>query len=131
MAALQPPKPSEPTPSENPSSPAPSAEADPPGWPKAPGEQVRAIQQALVELKLLRDKPDGVMGPMTRAAIKSFQRSVGARETGEPSKEVFAALQEAQARRDNAPAADLGQPDQPPPPPTSADFRQAPGDASR
>ncbi len=42
------------------------------------------------------------MGPMTRNAIRGFQRSMTARETGEPTREVYAALQEAIARRDAA-----------------------------
>jgi peptidoglycan hydrolase-like protein with peptidoglycan-binding domain len=106
VEALQPPK--------QPTSSAPTAEAaaavpppqpDPPGWPEAATDQVRVIQQALVELKFLRDKPDGIIGPVTRGAIRTFQRSVGAPETGEATKEVFAALQETIARRDAATAA--------------------------
>src|SRR5205085_5760029 len=62
--ALAPPKPSpppvEPTPSSAASAPPPtSASDDLPSWPKAPADQVRAIQQALADLQLLRDKPDG------------------------------------------------------------------------
>jgi hypothetical protein len=123
VEALQPTKPPPTKPAEGAPAPPPAAEADadPPGWPQAAADQVRVIQQALLELKLLRDKPDGVIGPMTRAAIRGFQKSVGARETGEPTKDVFAALQEAVARRD-APAVDLGQPEPPPAPPTSADI---------
>jgi TPR repeat protein len=122
VEALQPPKPPPPEPAGR-AAPAPAAEADvdPPGWPQAAADQVRVIQQALVELKFLRDKPDGVIGPMTRAAIRSFQKSADARETGEPTKDVFAALQAAVARRD-APAVDVGQPEPPPAPPTSADI---------
>ena len=81
--------------------PATAPAADPPGWPKAPAEQIRVIQQALVDLKLLRDKPDGTLGPMTRSAIRAFQRSVSMRETGEPTVDVFMALQDA-ARTDTA-----------------------------
>jgi peptidoglycan hydrolase-like protein with peptidoglycan-binding domain len=106
------------------------SEPDPPGWPKAANDQISAIQQALFDLKLLSDKPDGTIGPMTRAAIRTFQRSTGARETGEPTKNVFAALQEAIARRGAAasappaaPAIDLGASE--PPPPTSADIARA------
>ncbi len=72
-----------------------------------------------------------MIGPLTRTAIRSFQRSVNLRETGEPTKLVFAALQEAMARRDAAagapsnPAVDLGKPEPPPPPPTSADIERA------
>jgi peptidoglycan hydrolase-like protein with peptidoglycan-binding domain len=60
---------------------------------------VKVFQQALVELNLLRDKPDGDIGPMTRDAIRAFQRSANLRETGEPTKDVYAALQEAITRR--------------------------------
>jgi len=132
VEALQPPKlpppalaPASP-PSEAAAPPTSEPEPDPPGWPKTAPEQIRVVQQALVDLKLLRDKPDGVIGPMTRAAIKSFQKNLGARETGEPTKDVFAALQEAMAKRDseNRPP-DLGQPDAPPPPPTSADIENS------
>jgi hypothetical protein len=134
VEALQPtkppstvPAPTEPaTPSREP---AVNADPDPPGWPGASADQIRAIQQALVELKLLRDKPDGVIGPMTRAAIKSFQKSTGTRETGEPTKDVFAALHQALAHRGgeaSAPPIDLGQPEPPPPPPSSADIERAP-----
>jgi peptidoglycan hydrolase-like protein with peptidoglycan-binding domain len=102
--ALAPPKASPPA-----SDPAPaSAEASPsapptvdlPSWPKAASEQVRAIQQALVDLRLLRDKPDGMLGPMTRNAIRDFERSVGLKETGDPSKEVYVAMRAAQAKRE-------------------------------
>jgi peptidoglycan hydrolase-like protein with peptidoglycan-binding domain len=107
------------------------AEPDPPGWPKAVNDQISAIQQALVDLKLLSDKPDGAIGPVTRTAIRAFQRSTGARETGEPTKDVFAALQGAIARRSaaastpsTAPTIDLGA-SEPPPPPTSEDIARA------
>jgi peptidoglycan hydrolase-like protein with peptidoglycan-binding domain len=106
------------------------SEPDPPGWPKAANDQISVIQQALFDLKLLSDKPDGAIGPMTRAAIRTFQRSIGARETGEPTKDVFAALQG--ARRGVAasappapPVIDVGAPEPPPAPPTSADIARA------
>ena len=106
VETLSPPKPA---PAAAPSPPAetvaappppPAPDADPPGWPKAGTDQVRAIQQALVDLKFLRDKPDGALGPMTRTAIRSFQRSIGLRETGEPTREVYAALKDSLASRD-------------------------------
>jgi peptidoglycan hydrolase-like protein with peptidoglycan-binding domain len=59
---------------------------------------VRAIQQALFDLKLLRDKPDGALGPMTRNAIRTFQRGAGLAQTGEPSKDVYVALKRALAK---------------------------------
>ena len=151
VEALQPPKPPPPlVPSDLPPVPLPApalppaafpvpapgkaadAEPDPPGWPKAVNDQISAIQQALVDLKLLSDKPDGAIGPVTRTAIRAFQRSTGARETGEPTKDVFAALQGAIARRSAAASApstapatiDLGA-SEPPPPPTSEDIARA------
>jgi peptidoglycan hydrolase-like protein with peptidoglycan-binding domain len=156
VEALQPPKPSA-APTEIASAPPPAlppmaTDADPTGWPKTANDQVRVIQQALVELKLLRDKPDGEIGPVTRAAIRTFQRSATMRETGEPTKEVFAALLEAIARRDTmasppppkaeppkaeppkaepakpSPATatpDIVKPEPPPAPPTSADIARA------
>ncbi len=109
VEGLQPPKPAAPPPPETaglprpafPPLPSAAALADPPGWPKAASDQIRVIQQGLVDLRLLRDKPDGQLGPMTRNAIRAFQRSVAMRETGEPSVEVFVALQDA-ARTDAA-----------------------------
>ena len=104
VEALQPPKPAPPPPTDDAraasarlSRPLPSAASasDPPGWPKAATDQIRVIQQALVDLKLLRDKPDGALGPMTRNAIRAFQRSVAMRETGDPTVDVFVALQDA------------------------------------
>ena len=106
VETLSPPKPAPvaaPAPAEvvaAPPAPPPSPDADPPGWPKAGNDQVRVIQQALVELKFLRDKPDGALGPMTRAAIRSYQRSIGQRETGEPTREVYAALKDSLGSRD-------------------------------
>jgi localization factor PodJL len=67
-------------------------------WPKGAADQVRAIQQALIDLKRLRDKPDGNMGPLTRAAIQDFQKSIGAPQTGEPTRELYVALKS--TRRD-------------------------------
>ena len=68
-------------------------------WPNDKIEQVRAIQQALFDLKLLKDKPDGALGPMTRNAIKNFQKNAGITETGEPSKDLYLALKQALAKR--------------------------------
>ncbi|HTR85658.1 MAG TPA: peptidoglycan-binding protein [Reyranella sp.] len=80
-------------------------------WPKEKTAQVRAIQQALIDLKLLRDKPDGTVGPMTRSAIREFQRRSRLPETGEPGKDVYVALKQALIMRDVA-----GQSPLPPPP---------------
>lgn len=103
VEGLQPSKPAAPPPTEigglpRPAFPPPPPAApasEPPGWPKATTDQIRVIQQALVDLKLLRDKPDGALGPMTRNAIRAFQRSLSMRETGDPTVDVFVALQDA------------------------------------
>ena len=103
VEALQPPKAAPPPPTETTGVPRPAfpplppsaPAAEPAGWPKNAADQIRVIQQALVDLKLLRDKPDGALGPMTRSAIVAFQRSVAMRETGEPTVDVFMALQNA------------------------------------
>ena len=68
------------------------------GWPSDTHDQVQAVQQALLDLKLLQDKPDGILGPMTRNAIRSFQRGVGLSETGEPSRDLYIALKRALAK---------------------------------
>jgi len=109
VAALQPTKPSAapapaPSPASGESTRPPPPEADPPGWPKSAADQIRAIQQALLDLKLVRDKPDGALGPVTRAAIRSFQRRANLHETGDPTKDVYVALREEIARRDGTAA---------------------------
>jgi peptidoglycan hydrolase-like protein with peptidoglycan-binding domain len=112
-------------------------------WPTGAADQVRAIQQALLDLKRLRDKPDGNLGPNTRAAIRDFQKAIGLRPTGEPSRDVYLALVSARhdivresplptpppppaasaapAARVDEPKIDLGRTDPPPPPPSSAE----------
>jgi hypothetical protein len=90
--------------------PLPLPDLDPPDWPKTNKDQIRIVQKALFDLKLLRDEPDGALGPMTRAAIRTFQRINAQRETGEPSRELYASLKEAVARRDVAPPAPTGDP---------------------
>jgi len=62
--------------------------------PANPKEQLTEIQKLLSALRLYNGKPDGAMGPGTRAAIKTFQRSAGMPETGEPSPALVAALRE-------------------------------------
>ncbi len=61
-------------------------------WPKGTPDQIRVTQKALLELKRLRDKPDGNLGPNTRTAIRDFQKSIGMRQTGEPSRDLYLAL---------------------------------------
>lgn len=45
-------------------------------------EDIKDVQLALQELGLYKKGIDGDFGPGTRAGVKEFQRSVGARETG-------------------------------------------------
>jgi TPR repeat protein/peptidoglycan hydrolase-like protein with peptidoglycan-binding domain len=133
VEALQPPKPAVspptdmaglPRPAFPPLPPAATSASEPPGWPKAATDQIRVIQQALVDLKLLRDKPDGALGPMTRNAIRVFQRSVAMRETGDPTVDVFVALQAAlkaeAAKAESADKAQAAKADAPPSPPAAA-----------
>jgi TPR repeat protein len=97
-SASAPPSPSPPPPSPSTPSPSPavaSSTPDPRGWPGASADQVRAIQQMLIDLKLLRAKPSGTVGPQTRAAIRDFQKRNGLPETGEPTKELYGALKTA------------------------------------
>jgi len=105
--ALAPPPAAPPaTPAESSPSTAAAPSAPPAGddlsWPKAAADQVRLVQQGLADLQLLRDKPDGMLGPMTRNAIRDFQRTAGLKATGEPSKEVYFALRQALLQRDVA-----------------------------
>jgi peptidoglycan hydrolase-like protein with peptidoglycan-binding domain len=73
-------------------------------WPKATVDQVRAVQQALINLHKLRGKADGAAGPATRKAIREFEKSAGLPETGHASREVYAALTKALAHREPAAA---------------------------
>lgn len=101
------PTPSSPAPATVPGPTAPAASAaatqEPPvDWPKTAVEQVRVVQQALIDLKLLRGKADGAAGPATRAAIRDFEKSAGLPETGQPSREVYAALLKTSAKPEPA-----------------------------
>jgi peptidoglycan hydrolase-like protein with peptidoglycan-binding domain len=83
------------------------------GWPNSAIERVRTVQQVLIDLRRLNGKADGVAGPATRAAIIDFEKSVGMRETGEPSREVYVAALHAVAQHDVVARSPL------PPPPRS------------
>jgi peptidoglycan hydrolase-like protein with peptidoglycan-binding domain len=67
-------------------------------WPSASADQIRAIQRLLVELKLMNSAPTGTIGPLTRRAIRDYQRTAGLKETGEPSQALFESLKESRAR---------------------------------
>ncbi len=55
-------------------------------------EAVRAVQLVLAELKLYDGDIDGLMGPQTRAAVSSYQRTVGMPVTGEVDGQLLDAL---------------------------------------
>ncbi|CAN5695927.1 hypothetical protein BH10PSE6_BH10PSE6_21960 [soil metagenome] len=140
----------------SPSGPAAPPQAPPPppvdeaaSWPTTPIDQVRAVQQSLIDLHHLKGKADGIVGPATRAAIREFEKSAALREAGEVSRDIYVALLKALARRDTvthsplpppprveAPPPDPPKPPEPPrpielgetdspPPPTSADIARA------
>jgi peptidoglycan hydrolase-like protein with peptidoglycan-binding domain len=119
VGALQP----KPAPPPAPPPPAPAAPqastATEPPWPNAPVDQVKLVQQALIDLKRLPGKADGAAGPATRLAIREFEKSVGMASTGEPSRAVYLALVKALGQRDPI------KPPDPPPPPTSADIAKS------
>ena len=75
-----------------------------PTWPTAALDQVKAVQQALIDLHRLRGKADGAAGPATRTAIRDFEKSAGLAETGQPSREVYVALAKALAGNQRGPA---------------------------
>lgn len=52
-------------------------------------EIVRRMQQALIDLGLLKGKADGVFGPKTREALAAFQKSRGLEATGFPDDQTL------------------------------------------
>jgi peptidoglycan hydrolase-like protein with peptidoglycan-binding domain len=55
-------------------------------------EQVRRVQQRLVEVGHDPGTVDGIMGGRTRDALRSFQQSRGLEPTGEPDGRTLAEL---------------------------------------
>lgn len=107
--AAPPPSSSEPPaapPTTPPTAPKSSAAEEPlvPAWPPGKADQVKAVQQALIELHRLRGKADGAAGPATRAAIRDFEKSAGLPQTGQASREVYVALVKAKAQHSDMPA---------------------------
>jgi len=74
-------------------------------------ETVRSMQERLAEAGHLKGKADGAYGPGTSAAVTSFQKAAGLKETGLPDQRTLMALfygvpgRPAQAARPAAPAA--------------------------
>jgi peptidoglycan hydrolase-like protein with peptidoglycan-binding domain len=58
------------------------ASAMKPKWSK---DQITEIQQGLAKAKLFNGKPNGVLGPQTRRAIRAFERANKLPVTGVPS----------------------------------------------
>ncbi len=114
------PKPPPPPPAPPPQA-APQATATEPPWPTAAADQVKLVQQALIDLQRLRGKADGVAGPATRLAIREFEKSAGLPSTGEASRAVYLALVKARSQPDAI------KPPDPPPPPTSAEIARLTG----
>ncbi|HSI01757.1 MAG TPA: SEL1-like repeat protein [Reyranella sp.] len=79
--------------------PQPELKSDPNPWPADRTDQVRAIQALLRELKFMDRAPTGTLGPITIAAIRDYQRTVGLPQTGEPSKPLFESLKEKREQR--------------------------------
>lgn len=123
VTALQPAPKLPPAPSPAPAAPAPAppqvSTAPEPPWPSAPVDQVKLVQQALIDLHHLHGKADGVAGRATRRAIQEFEKSAGLPATGEPSHAVYLALVRARGQ-----SAEIKPPDAPPPP-TSADIAKS------
>jgi Putative peptidoglycan binding domain len=55
-------------------------------------ETVRSMQERLAAAGHLKGKPDGAFGPGTAAALSSFQKAVGLKETGLPDQRTLLAL---------------------------------------
>lgn len=56
------------------------------------GENVKKLQQKLVDMGLLNDKVDGIFGGKTAAAVSAAQKQLGWEQTGTASEEFLEAL---------------------------------------
>ena len=73
----------------------PNALADPrDGEVAAQAEVIAAIQARLAELGFYRGRPDGIVGQMTREAIRRYERELGVEPTGMPSLAIYRRLRE-------------------------------------
>lgn len=66
-------------------------------WPSSRTDQTREVQILLRDLDLYHGTTNGTLGPATRAAIRQFQLTCGEADTGEPTEELFDALQKKRA----------------------------------
>lgn len=67
----------------------------PPGEEPLRREEVEEIQRRLAMLGFDAGEPDGIVGPMTRAAARDFQRSVGMPADGYPNLDLLERLRRA------------------------------------
>lgn len=73
----------------------PAAQAAPgDGDPPAQAEVIAAIQARLSELGYYRGQTDGIVGQMTREAIRRYERQIGVEPTGQPSLDIYRRLRE-------------------------------------
>ena len=63
-----------------------------------PDLNVKLRPRLLAELKFLNAEPTGTVGPLTRRAIRDYQRKAGLKETGEPNQALFEALKATRAK---------------------------------
>ena len=63
---------------------------------------VRAVQVALARSSFYAGAVDGIFGPQTEAAIRSFEKSIGRTPTGEASVDLLAAILSASASAETA-----------------------------
>jgi len=65
-------------------------------------EVIAAIQARLAELGYYRGQTDGIVGQMTREAIRRYERQVGLEPTGTPSLDVYRRLRESASAKEPA-----------------------------
>lgn len=85
-----------------------AADAQPAQWRAEPkrDELVAQVQTALAERDLYAGTVDGMMGPETAQAIRSFEHAQGMAQTGEATEKTLAALMIAPIRKAEAKTAD-------------------------
>ena len=66
------------------------------------GEEVKALQQALIDLGYLKGKADGIFGNQTENAVRAFQSANGLTVDGLAGKKTRAMLQEAAAGKNSS-----------------------------
>ena len=69
------------------------------------GEEVKAMQQALIDLGYLEGKADGIFGNKTEKAVRNFQRKNGLTADGLAGKKTLSVLESARNGNSGAAAA--------------------------